>query len=399
MKRNMRILQMLLCATLVLCFATAAFPQENTRPKLKAKFEVIPMQGMDLETLHKQMETPGTTIPLWKSSFTYKTIKYNYEMVGVNPFIKETNQSVTVPVIVIPIKVVIAGQTFDATAPDTCAPPGFTSDSALNLVDNSPVFINNHYIVGGKDIGTVQYADFETRAQFYHEVTKVNGNPNLHVIFNPTNLGVFTATVPATSSALITSGCTGTDFLGGIDINFWDGYVKGTIIPALKSMGVNPTVIPLLLVHNVVWYVGNPANCCILGYHGSYSNGGTFQTYSNADYDDTNAFGPAIADIEVTTHELGELVNDPTGSNPVPAWGHIGQQPGCQNNLEVGDALTGTTVSVLMPNGFTYHPQELVFFDWFARKGSLTLPNKAPDSVNGWESTNDTFKTVQGICH
>lgn len=398
MKRNMKVLHIMLCAALVLCFATSAFPQENPNPQLKPRFEVIPMQGMDHETLAKQMETPGTTIPLWKSSFTYKTIKYSYEMVGVNPFIKETNQSVSVPVIIIPVKVVISGNTFDPTAPDTCAPPGFTSDSAVNLVQNSPEFVNNDYIVGGKNIGTVQYTDFFQRSEFYHEVTKLNGNPNLHVIFNPTTLPVFTATVPATSSALITTACTGT-FLGGIDINFWDGYVRGTVIPALKAMGVNPTVIPLFLVHNIVWYQGNPANCCILGYHGSFSNAGTFQTYSNSDYDDSGAFGPAIQDIEATTHEMAELVNDPTGGNPVPAWGHIGQQPGCQTNLEVGDALTGTTISVLMPNGFTYHPQELVFFDWFARKGSLTVSNKAPDSVNGWESSNDTFKVIQGICH
>jgi hypothetical protein len=399
MNKKLQVFQMLLCTTLILCFAAAAFPQENPRPELKARFTVIPMQGMDLDTLHEQMKTPGTTIPLWNSSTTYLGINYSFEMVGVNPFIKETNQSVSVPVIVIPVRVLISRHIFDPTAPDSCAPPGFTSDSAVNLVQNSPVFINNDYIVGGKSIGTVQYVDFFQRSEFYHEVTELNGNPNLHVIFNPTTLPVFIARVPATSSMLLTTGCKTGSYLGGIDIDFWDGYVQGTILPALKAMGVNPTVIPLLLVHNIVWYQGNPNNCCILGYHSSFSNGGTFQTYANADYDDTGAFGPAIADIEATTHEMAELVNDPTGTNPTPSWGHIGQQSGCQNNLEVGDALTGTTISVLMPNGFTYHPQELVFYDWFYRKGSTTRANRAPDSVNGWESSNDTFKVVQGICH
>jgi hypothetical protein len=402
MKRNLKVLQMLLCATLVLCFATSAFPQENTQPRLKARFEVFPLKDMDIDTVREQMKTPGATIPLWSSSTVYKTIKYTFEMVGVNPFKKETVQSVSVPVIVIPVQVVIGGVTFDPTAADFCAPPGFTSDSAVKLTENSPVFMNNHYILGGKDIGTVQYIDFEQRSQFYHEVTKLNGNPNLHVIFNETTLPVFVATIPPASSSLEGPGCLGSDFLGGIDINFWDGYVKGTIIPALKTMGVNPTVIPVLLVHNVVWYAGNPANCCILGYHGAYSNGGTFQTYSNADFDDTHQFdggGIIIEDVHVLTHELGELINDPTGGNPTPLWGHIGQVGGCQGNLEVGDALTGTAVQVLMPNGFTYNPQELVYYDWFYRKGSLTKPNKAPDSVNGWESTNDTLKVVQGPCH
>jgi hypothetical protein len=62
-------------------------------------------------------------------------------------------------------------------------------------------------------------------------------------------------------------------------------------------------------------------------------------------------------------HEIGEWMNDPFGNNPTPLWGHTGQVSGCQNNLEVGDPLTGTIVPpVVMPNGFTYHLQELAFF-------------------------------------
>src|SRR5215472_16401835 len=59
-------------------------------------------------------------------------------------------------------------------------------------------------------------------------------------------------------------------------------------------------------------------------------------------------------------------MDDPFGSNPTPAWGHVGQVGGCQNNLEVGDPLTGKNIqTVTMPNGFTYHLQELAFFSWF----------------------------------
>ena len=40
----------------------------------------------------------------------------------------------------------------------------------------------------------------------------------------------------------------------------------------------------------------------------------------------------------------------------------------CQDNLEVGDPLTGFNFSPIGGrNGFTYHLQELTFFSWFYR--------------------------------
>ena len=58
-------------------------------------------------------------------------------------------------------------------------------------------------------------------------------------------------------------------------------------------------------------------------------------------------------------------MNDPLGSNPTPAWGHTGQVRGCQNNLEIGDPLTGTLFPSVTLSGFIYNPQELAFFWWF----------------------------------
>jgi hypothetical protein len=81
-----------------------------------------------------------------------------------------------------------------------------------------------------------------------------------------------------------------------------------------------------------------------------------------------------IQDIHAATHEIGETINDPFGTNTVPAWGHIGQQPGCQNNLEVGDPLTGTVYDGgkgIKLKGFTYHPQELVYFNWFTQQAKF----------------------------
>src|SRR5258706_11667300 len=76
-------------------------------------------------------------------------------------------------------------------------------------------------------------------------------------------------------------------------------------------------------------------------------------------------------------HEVGEWMHDPIGTNPVPSWGHIGQQGGCQGNLEVGDPLSGTLFpNTLMPNGYSYHSQEMAFFSWFLGSPSLAAGGK-----------------------
>ena len=86
-------------------------------------------------------------------------------------------------------------------------------------------------------------------------------------------------------------------------------------------------------------------------------------------------------------------MGDPFGNNPTPAWGGSAQVVGaCQNNLEVGDPLTGTDAPpIVMPNGFTYHLQELAFFSWFFGAPSV--------GIHGWFSDNGTFLTDAGpVC-
>jgi hypothetical protein len=85
-------------------------------------------------------------------------------------------------------------------------------------------------------------------------------------------------------------------------------------------------------------------------------------------------------------------MDDPSGTNPTPPWGHVGQVPtSCQANLEVGDPLTGHNLAVTAANGITYHPQELTFFSWFYRQ-------KPSIGVNGGYSLADTFTAPSAAC-
>jgi hypothetical protein len=165
------------------------------------------------------------------------------------------------------------------------------------------------------------------------------------------------------------------------------------LFPQLRAT-LTPTSLPLFLFSNVVLYEGSPANCCVLGYHNAFSNRShhsAFQTYAIADFDTTGAF-PGAFDVATMSHEIAEWIDDPTGSNATPAWGHIGQVAGCQSNLEVGDPLSGTKFAITMANQVTYHVQDLAFFSWFYHQ----TPSIGAD---GAYSLFGTFTSPAPFCH
>jgi hypothetical protein len=131
----------------------------------------------------------------------------------------------------------------------------------------------------------------------------------------------------------------------------------------------------------------------VLGYHGAFNNprfGSVLQTYSPTDMELSGAFG-GLTDTSVAAHEVAEWIDDPTGGNPTPAWGHTGQVSGCQGNLEVGDPLTGTNMPVVTLGGFGYHLQELAFFSWFYHQSPSW-------GAGGKYSDNGTFTTFAAPC-
>ena len=146
--------------------------------------------------------------------------------------------------------------------------------------------------------------------------------------------------VPNADAATASISC-GSGLLGATDINWLDPYLQSTVIPSLASKGVGPSTLPIFVLHNFVEYISTTSDCCGLGYHNDFSAAGGIQAYGLGMYDNSGAFSGS-SDISALSHEIGEWQNNPYTTNPTPLWGNIGQVTGCQNNLEVGDPLSGT---------------------------------------------------------
>jgi hypothetical protein len=313
---------------------------------------------------------------------------FSYSMIGKNPQKKVKNPAATIKTIVVPLDIVFStGQKWDPTAGTNCDVAG---RSALYRTKQSPLFVKQAWTWGGTSIGTEQETDAFQRANFWQYANPTGINPTFGVNLSLKVLPKIVVDVPAADSYYYSLGGCGNGLLGDIDINWFDSYLQGTVIPSLASAGVNASDLPLFLMNNVVEYTnGNPNDCCVLGYHNAYSTGGLIQTYSVGEYDNSNAF-TGVSDITALSHELAEWTDDPFTTNPTDPWGHIGQVSGCQGNLEVGDPLSGTTFSDVVA-GFTYHPQELAFFSWFYHQ----TPSLG---VNGWYSDQGTFTSPAAAC-
>ena len=355
---------------------------------------------------------PGSGLPLW--TFMVRSSRdgttYPGTMVGRNPFRDPGPANIptdVVPVIVKTqtmatsfnpktgiISTAAGSNTLDPTQPDdVCLSP--PNDVPTKLATSSPIFSSAPFTFGGTFVGNTQYADAFQRANFWNVLGE--DRASYHVRMKPVRLlQPIVLNVPAVYGLAITNPL----FFGPpafcaplaiVDFGWFDNYVTSTLIPAVASQGVSPSHFPIFFVYNVVWAspVTDLNTCCALGYHNVTGFPHLNQTYSPADFDTTGAFGAPL-NTEILSHEVGEWMNDPNTTNPTPLWGNTGQVQGaCQGNLEVGDPLTGTDVpDVTMPNGYTYHLQELAFFSWFFGSPSI--------GVNGWFSDNNTFKTDAG---
>jgi hypothetical protein len=331
---------------------------------------------------------------------------YSGTTVGSSPFARKKTTT-SVPTYIIPVIVVIGATAFDPTVADTtCMVP--PNDVPLTVFRNSPLFVSPaaSWVMDGVNVGRGQYIDAFQRANFWSDVKGTSYNVNLGPI---TVLNPATYNVPAQDGNIISDSAFGNGGCGpnnnpqGVEgeiyINDFDTWITNTLLPSYPQ--ITPGSLPVILLYDVVMGLTQPPNvveCCVIGYHGATNGPPSGQTYSPMDFDTSGIFGSGVRDTSASAHEIGEWMNDPYGTNPTPVWSS-GQSAACssggQNNLEVGDPLSGLSNdwTVTMPNGFTYHLQELAFFSWFYNADQV-----ASLGAGGDFSNNGTFKGPSEPC-
>lgn len=384
----------LLLPAVLLIFASVAAAQSaqpaTSTPRRKGRSVVRPLKNARaLMSAIRSQSAAGTTIPLWDYSVVSPAdnLTYTGSMVGRSPFFHGF-RSTSVQAYLIPVIMTFSdGTKLDPTAPDSC---GLNNQVVASVTADSPIFQNAAFSFNGANLGTTQYIDAFQRGSFWSKVS-ATGN-RYHTLLNLTTLPAVNVSVPAADGGATNLGvifCT----WGDVDINWFDSYVQNTLIPSLAAQGVAPNTLPIFLFDSINLcdpYNPNLIPCGILGYHGAYTPSTLLQTYVVSDFDTSGLY---LGDVSVLSHEVGEWMDDPVGTNPTPLWGNVGQVVGCQNNLEVGDPLTG---SILVPqitmNNFTYSLQELAYFSWFYRL------NPSP-AAGGAYSDGGSFTTGAGpIC-
>jgi len=358
--------------------AASAANATNDRAHWVPHFTTLPARNIDASTLVRQAAF-GQTIPFWHSAVTSPLDRktYQFDVVGSDP---RSKTSTTVKYVPIALRVHFT----DGTVLDPSKPGCGDNVSVTNRFFGSLLFTNASFVSNGVNVGTTQLIDAFQRAEFWQYAK----GSNYHVLLSPA-ASIRTLDVKAPVDAITQPGvCSGSNHnIGEIDINEYDNLVTGVTAKYAKA-----NQYPIILTYNT--FQTQNFQCCILGYHSAYNVRGGTQTYSVGAYNDAGIFSVPIEDIHAWTHEIGEWANDPfvqgfNNDNVTPAWGHVGQVGSCQNNLEVGDPLTGTPFA-LTAKGFKYHPQELAFFSWFYRTRSLGTAGKY--------SFEGSFKTAQGAC-
>lgn len=369
-----------LCLTLLV---SAGFAQKLTKLDVrsgdsayikgaKPMFAVLPRA---VET--QSPNQPDVQVPIWTNTFKFNNQTFTYHMVGTDPAAGSVTSNI--PLVIIPLKFKFADGTSLSATQTVC---GDVKNTKFR-VKNSPLIKKAAFAPGGTNVGTTQYVDAFQRANFWSSVSTVS--PNYHVLLSPVSVKPLQTINVGANGTTVSGPCAR---IGEVDINFFDNIAMNL----LTTLAIPADTLPLFLDYNTFLTSGG---CCILGYH-STNNAGT-QAYAVGAYSDPGIFNaPGIRDIHALSHEIGEWMDDPLipGSNIVPAWGHVGQVGGCQNNLEVGDPVTGNafTVTTGGTSPFTYHPEDLVFFPWFARVSPST-------SVNGWYTFLNGFSAPQPLCH
>jgi len=352
-RRNQFYLPLFAVFVLLAGLAGNAYAHDDSQTEQPARARFVTLPGH----VHAEIAPPAVSLQTWNGSFTYSGTNYTYNMVGTAP---STNTSTTIPVYIIPVKIVITGRNGAKTTFDPSHVLSNGNTVTTNTVD-SPIFDSTTtYTQGGVDVGTTQYEDAFQRANFWGTVKT---DTSYHVL-----LGGPTVLAEQTLSPSKTYGKLGTPFgftAAEVSINWFDAQ-----LPAImSSLGIQPNSLPIFLTYDT-YLTQN--GCCIGGYHSSEGSASNPQAYAEFTYvDHVGAFSQ---DVSALSHEVGEWMDDPLVVNI------NGNNTPC-GILEVGDPEEGFANYGAFPyslHGFTYNLQDLVMLPYFGAPTST--------SVNGWYS-------------
>ncbi|HEY1995122.1 MAG TPA: hypothetical protein VGG81_12015 [Edaphobacter sp.] len=338
-------------------------------------------------------------------------VTFGYNMVGADPNNCSGDAcSATITADIIPLIVVVDGLTFsgeDVLAATLVSPVFALNDygstafaTAAGAFPNAPALIRGPGgLLSQDDTGKqLQLQDATMRAQFNQ-----TGSSPFHLKLNPVTHDAITIVVPSGKGTLLQSG-RGVVF-ADVNIQWWSTRIQN-LISSLDY--IDPTHLPIFLTNNTVNFIGtNPANCCVIGFHGAGpvpskvkgSNGPVngngdqpIQTFAWASWVSPGFFARpnggtdwALQDIHPLSHEISEWADDPFINNFVEPYLNP-TAGGCSNILETGDPVVaigfakGTNTFEQGPNpngtqsadGF-YHPEDEVHLPWFLRLAPNTV--------------------------
>jgi hypothetical protein len=386
-KRGVMCLTAALSVLILVSLVSTSFAQDANFDPSHARFVTLPMHPNP----YAQPAVPGVQLPQWTFSWksSYNNENYNSVIIGTDP--SQNNTTTTIKWGIIPIKMVFGpdngNMTFD---PNTAK--YYKNYSATQMIADSLLFNPLvDYNQGGTDLGKTQYEDAYQRGNFWGYGVKTN--TDYHLLFGKVVIAPEqTFNVPTADGDVYVNpqGIAGGATIGVADINWFDSQLQG-VMAKLKE--IQPDTLPVFITYNVYLSDGQPfeLNCCIGGYHSANGPQPAGQTYSYATTVTQNPNARVFSqDISALTHELGEWIMDPFVDNPSP----------CPSNsiLEVGDPLeTGPNFGdyPYTVDGFTFHPQDLVFITWFGAPATTSLDTWNGNTEDVVTFQNETLNVCQ----
>ena len=407
-----------LSGLVVAAFAVGASPSSASTGTSGAQPEGDP-QFSTQGSVAPQFLVNAETIPHWTFQYTDPTnhVTYTITMAGSDP---RQGGSSTIHTVIIPLKMDFVAANQDLSSLVHQGYAGFvphifnhTFDGSTKVAQTlaSPEFTSSNYtaVLGG-DSG--QYGDAYMRAQF----NKIGSSYHVRLV-NDATLPTVTLDVPAEKGIAydrpadqwrVEHGLQATGNLTGLAES---GWFSTELQSLMGSLQIDAQTVPIFLTDNVLLYTKvdkfkvTYTNCCILGFHGAgmpvghgsgsangtgkqpvqtfiYSAYVTPATYSGflSDYTGSRTAPKptrGLSDIHALSHEVGEFLDDPFVNNAVRPWKSLtAPQYPCTHVLENGDPVVGVWFG--LPGnadanaGGLWHPEDLVFAQWFGDGGVET---------------------------